>query len=164
MKFLLMLLFTVNSQAAEVETTFGGLSYHLFNPDNVSERFSNKISNNGQLIYTGLMGVGYHNDHTTLRVFIGQNSIADTIYGATYSYNWDWGILRYGPIVGFYQQNDERFADRGIKPYSIGYGIVPIVGGEFSIRLLTIENQYVRLNTIVTPVMINETIGWGIEL
>lgn len=164
MKFLLMLLFAINLQASEVEGTFGGLSYHLFNPDNVSERFSNKISNNGQLIYTGLMGIGYHKCHSITKVFIGQNSIADTIYGGTYSYTWDKGILRYGPIIGFYQQNNDNFANRGIKPYSIGYGIVPIVGGEFSLRLLTFENQYVRLNTIVSPVLINETIGWGIEL
>lgn len=168
MKYICLLLITLsvayctNAHSAVIESTLGGLTYHLTNSD-VGKKYSNKISSNGQLIYTGLLGIGLVNDHSTYNVFIGQNSIAENIYGITYSYTWNLGILNYGPIVGFYQQNDDKFDDRGIKPFSIGYGIVPIIGGYVGLKLLTLEDKYIKLNTVITPVLINETISLGIE-
>lgn len=156
--------FSSKSHAASIENSFGGLTYHVFDIGGVSQRFANKISSDGRLIYTGLIGFGFTDNHDNYRLFMGQNSVGEFMYGATYSYTWEYGILKYGPIIGFYQQNDEKFLERGIKPFSLGYGIVPVVGGEFSIKILTFGDKYIRLNTVVTPAIINETIMLGSDL
>lgn len=166
MKYLLSLifLFSVQAQATAIENTFGGLTYHVFDPDGISNRFANHVSSDGRLIFTGLVGFGLVDGRDNYRLFMGQNSVGDFIYGATYSYNWEWSIIKYGPIIGFYQQNDEKYLARGIQPFSLGYGIVPVIGGEISIKLLTFDDKYIKLNTVITPVIINQTIILGVEL
>lgn len=163
MKYLFLLLFSITCNADSFENTFGGLTYHLDNSDGVASKFSNKIGD-GQLIYTGLIGLGYVHNRNNYRVFVGQNSIGEFIYGGTYSYLVDFYFIDAGPIFGFYQQNDDKFYDKGIKPFSIGYGIVPIIGMEFSFKLLTFSNKYIKLNTVMTPALINETLSLGVEL
>lgn len=162
---ILAAVFSSKSHAASVEMTFGGLTYHTIIFDDVSQSFNNKISSDGRLIYTGLLGVGLVNDHLTARVFIGQNSIGDEMFGSTLAYSWDLSRrIRLGPVLGFYQQDDMKYILKGIKPFSLGFGIVPIVGAELNIRVYQFENNYISLNTVITPVIINETISLGIEL
>jgi len=167
--FLIMIMaaltvFSCEADAWTIENTFGGLTYHIWNQDNIAERYSNKISSNGQLIYTGLIGIGSSDGRDNFNMFVGQNSIGDLMFGGTYAYLFESGIIKYGPIAGFYLQNDDNFLKKGIAPYSIGYGIVPIVGMEVSIKILTFDNRFVRLNTVISPVIINETISLGMEL
>lgn len=160
-----LLILTLNAEGASIENTIGSLTYHTSNIGNVSERFSNKINSDGRLIYTGLLGLAYIEDESKYQVFVGQNSIADIIYGVSYTYNvFKSDIIEAGPIVGFYQQNDDKFIEKGIQPYSLGHGIVPILGGELSIKVLTFDEKYIKLNTVVTPVIINETLSFGVEL
>ena len=162
--FLLVLLFPLASSALSLENTFGGLTYHLWNGDGVAEKYSNKLNSEGTLIFTGLIGIGLSEDHETYRIFMGQNSIADIIYGATYSYTWKIGPVKAGPILGAYVQNDNNFRAKGITPFSLGWGIVPIIGIEASIKVLTFGDNYIRLNTIITPVLVNETLSLGVDL
>jgi len=159
-------IFGISASATSIETTFGGLTYHTMNPDNVANGYANKISNDGRLIYTGLLGVGLLEGNWAERFFIGQNSIGDQMFGSTLSYTWEIDrIFRIGPVVGFYQQDDSKFYAKGIIPFSLGFGIVPIVGFDFSAKILTFdENKYIKLNTIITPVIINETISFGLDL
>jgi len=167
MKYLLtfILLFSLQAKAESIEATFGGLTYHLINHDEVSELFANKIGDSGKLIYTGLLGFGLSSDHYTYRMFVGENSIGEFMFGSTVSYTWKLSVFRLGPIVGFYNQDDSKFIAKGIKPFSFGFGIVPIIGADLSMKLLTFdENKYVKLNTIITPVVINQTISLGMEL
>jgi len=164
---ILMLLFlALTLKAASLETTFGGLTYHTMNPDGVANGYANKISSDGTLIYTGLLGVGLVNGNWTGRVFIGQNSIGDQIFGSTISYTWELNSrLRLGPVIGYYQQDDSKYILKGIKPFSLGFGLVPIVGAEFTAKILTFDdNKYIKLNTILTPVLLNETISFGVDL
>lgn len=162
---LLTLLFQQMAKADSIETVFGGLTYHLMNPDGVADGYANKISSDGTLIYTGLIGIGLSKNNWNARIFIGQNSIGDQIFGSMVSYTWKYKILELGPVVGFYQQDDSKFLAKGIMPFSIGFGIVPIVGGELSAKILTFDDdKYIKLTTIITPVIINQTISLGMEL
>ncbi len=165
MMFIVVLfMHSCEADAWTIENTFGGLTYHIWNQDNIAERYSNKISDNGQLIFTGLIGIGSSDGRDNFNMFVGQNSVGDIMFGGTYAYLFETGILKYGPIAGFYLQNDDNFLKRGIVPYSIGYGIVPIIGMEVSVKILTFDHRFVRLNTLISPAIINETISLGMEL
>lgn len=153
------------AKADSIETVFGGLTYHLQNTDGVDSLLSNKISNDGRLIYTGLLGIGLSSNNWNARIFVGENSIAEPIFGSTLSYTWKFGPFGLGPAIGFYQQDDSKFLAKGISPFSVGFGIVPIVGAEFSAKLLTFDNnKFIKSNTLITPVIINQTISIGLEL
>lgn len=153
------------AKAASIETTMGGLTYHLWNPQGINSEFSNKISGDGSLIFTGLLGIGVVDEHYTYRVFIGQNSIGEQMFGSMVSYTWEMGRFRAGPVFGFYDQDDGKFLKKGIQPFSLGFGIVPIIGAEVSAKVYEFDdNKYIKLNTIVTPVILNETISFGADL
>ena len=158
-----LLLFVAKCDADSFENTFGGLTFHLDNSNGVGNKYSNKIGD-GQLIYTGLLGLGYIHGHNNYQGFIGQNSIGEFIYGGTYSYLIDFSVIDAGPIVGFYQQNDDKFYEKDITPFSLGYGVVPIVGIELTAKVIKFRDKYIKLNTVITPILINETIGLGVEL
>lgn len=159
-------LYSMKSKAdSSIETVFGGLTYHLQDENNVNSLYSNQISNNGSLIYTGLLGIGLSQNNWNGKVFIGENSIAQPIFGAMLSYTWKFGIFRLGPLIGYYQQDDNAYYAKGISPFSVGFGIVPLLGAEFSAKILTFDDdKYVKLNTVITPVIINETVSIGMEL
>lgn len=160
----LLFVFSCEVKAMTFENTFGGLTYHIMNPDNVGQLYSNKISSDGRLIFTGLVGLTFSENNDNFNMFLGQNSIGDLIAGWTYAYMWEWKAVKYGPTLGLYLQNDENFIKKGIRPFSFGCGLVLILGAEISIKVLTIDKKFVRLNTVITPVLVNETISLGVEL
>ena len=89
----------------------------------------------------------------------GLNSIHEPIVGAYIASGIKLKRQKLGLVGGMYLQDDKKFNERGIIPFSFkqsgGIGIVPIVGGEYQYRL----TKSVFVNTLVTPVITNVGIG-----
>lgn len=160
----------VGAQAA-YEILGGALTQHFTNYGGVSSGFSNKLSADGTLIlnptlvfrtidYSGLL-------YTTSSVFGGENSIGEMMVGGAASLGVRVDHVRLGLVAGAYGQDDQKYHDRNIRPFSaeIGrYGIVPMAGVEFSIDVPLNAHAYLSVYTVVTPVLSSTMLGIGWDL
>lgn len=151
------------------EVLAGGLTYHVFDPDNVSEVNSNKISKDGRLIANPLLGYRSVDtdglDYTSMLSFVGVNSINQPIFGAAASIGIAGDFGRIGFIGGAYMQDNRKFLDKGVQPFTLipgsGWGPTPLLGVEYIHKIDLSNKTYLMLNTLISPIILNASIGIG---
>lgn len=170
MKYLLLLLFPCFVHAAEYrEVLVGSLTYHVYDPTNVSPKYSNKLNDQG-LIANALIGyrlvkendyIGYSS--TTL--FGGANSINEPMFGIAVSSGIVIGNSRVGGVLGVYAQDNKKFLDKDIAPLSLtpyaGWGLAPVAGIEYTYKVDVSDRTYLLFNSLLSPIIINASIGIG---
>lgn len=169
----LILFLSINAQARQsYEAMAGALTQHFIVPDGASKQFDNRVSEDGSLIANPMLAVrslelgdyGY----TSKSIFAGQNSIGELMGGIGASTGLRIGRLRSGLAIGGYLQDDQKFRDRGIQPFSLWtgtkIGITPIFGVEFSIDQKLTDHSRASIYTLVTPAMSVSLIGIGWDI
>ncbi len=150
------------------EVLGGALTQHFTDFGGVSRVFDNKVSKDGTLIANPMIayreveytGLGY----SSRAAFGGQNSIGELMGGAAFSVGVKVDYVRIGLVAGGYLQDDKKFRDRNVQPFTIPlgrYGLAPLAGVEFQTDLPITHNKYLTLYTIVTPVLATAVIGFG---
>lgn len=159
------------AKASTLEVIEGGVTYHVVNNQEVSQKFSRPLSSDGRLIATPLFGMRYTFDedigYQAVSGFVGSNSINSPITGITYSVGIGFEYLNLGLINGFYMQNDHDFEAKGIQPYSLNGGsnaIVPIIGLECNFKIPLKKDLFFGFNNILTPVITTHNISLGFKL
>lgn len=168
---LLLLLFPAISNAYSLEVMGGGLTYHLIDND-TSYLYSNKLTNDGRLIYNSVYGVGalYENEisYQSLSYFGGNNSVALPISGLLYKTglkisNWYCGLA-----MGMYIQDDDKYRESGVDPFRMteigSTGLIPIVGISLDYKINITNKVYMKLNNLITPILTNNTLSAGMDL
>lgn len=147
-----------------------GLTMHVIDNDGVSAKYSNKISDNGRLIYTPQLGlrrthVDKFGTYDSLVVFAARNSIGSPIYGgfgatgAEFFHFFDAGL-----IYGGYIQNNNDFRAQGIEPFSMTgntNAFVPLLGIELNVKFSLDNNVFLGLNNLITPIITNSNLSVG---
>jgi hypothetical protein len=159
------------SYADENEILVGSLTHHLsLITSPPSDRFSNKLDSNGNLILNPMLGYRhtYYLDadqYVSNTIFGGENSIGEAMAGYAISTGLRFNRLQLGIIGGGYVQNDKKFLDRNITvmaiPLGSTYGIMPVIGAEVGLRQNVSNKTYLLLYTILTPALIATTLGVG---
>lgn len=160
---ILLLILFGTSYADHTELLVGGITAHFTNYDQADRNFDNKLNRSGEVIANGVISVRevrVHDDHyATYGAFTGQNSIGQPMVGLLTSAGIVDGQNRYGLAAGGYAQNDNKFRERNITPFTIsesqGIGLVPVVGIEW-----THTYKNFLTNVLVTPILGNVSIGW----
>jgi hypothetical protein len=151
------------------EVLTGSLTQHVFNSNGVDRNFSNRINDNG-LISNPLLGyrqLTIHGaEYETETIFGGQNSIGQPMFGYAQSVGLvTTGGLRFGFVYGLYMQDNDKMLQRHVVPVYIipwpGWGPTPVLGGELTQTLNLSKSSYLMLNVLVTPLLLNGTIGIG---
>lgn len=169
MKYLLLVFLSSNCFAVNYNEVVGGsLTYHIFDPNDEGTNYSNRIDSIG-LIRNPLMGyrqvhqTGY--EYTAQTVFTGQNSIGQPIFGMAYSSGFANGSFRFGTVAGFYFQDSDAMNKRNVTPVYIiphpGWCPSPVLGLEFIKTFELTEDKYLIFNGLVTPLLLNATVGIG---
>lgn len=169
---LLMALFAAQSRADNsVELIGPGLSWHVMN-SNAGSLNSNKVSNDGRLLYTPEFGVRKTYIEPTglyksVALFTAQNSIGSPVYGGMLGTGLEFKkMFSAGLILGGYVQNNEDFRYKGITPFSVTGGenaFVPLAGFEFNFKLYLSKNVFLGQNNIITPIISNHNLSLGIR-
>jgi hypothetical protein len=142
------------------------------NTNGASEKFDNKISGDGRLIGNPLLGVADVYDNGTIFkeevVFIGQDSVGSLMVGGMYETGRVVGRnLEIGGAFGGYLQDDSAFAARHIQPFSIATfgttGLVPVLGAAVNYKVRFNESTYLKLNTVLSPIISNATLSLGFK-
>lgn len=171
MKYILAIALLISSQAVakeSFEVVYGGLTYHICCDANTSEKFSNKLADEGRLIYTSLAGIKYISSedffYTSIAGFAGQNSIGYNMQGALVGLGADLDNVMFGMVAGGYIQDRSEFERRGIL-LGTGGDFMPITGVEVNLKLYRNDDFYIRENNLFTFFIINHTIslGWDIK-
>lgn len=140
MKLFIILLFSISNCFADIHV--GSITEHLFTNKSVSEKFENKIGDQGRLIINPVLEYEYKNNN----FFIGLNSIGKPMFG--YRKNWDlyeYKIIDLKFTTGLYYQNFNHFKDRNINV--IGYeNLTPMIGLDLKI--------YNKAGFIISPFLI----------
>lgn len=162
---------TVHAQQSD-EVLAGALTQHFTNFGGVSSRFSNKISADGTLIANPMLGWRIVDTqglvYTSSMIFGGENSIGEMMGGVAISGGVKVDYVRIGLVGGGYLQDDQKFRDRDITPFSVPVGnrlgIAPVAGVEISIDMPIDSRTYVTVYTVITPILSTTTIGFGWSL
>ena len=170
MFFFLLLL--VSQASADVEVMGGGLTYHLMNPSNVSNSYSNKVLNDGRLIANPMLGLTLVNDngHTfsSYTGFTGEDSVGSSMLGGLYETGYDVGPIQLGIALGVYAQDDSEFVSKGVNPYQavqIGnIGLVPIGGAAMNCKVPLTDSTYLKVNNLISPIITNTSLSYGWKL
>lgn len=159
-KILLILMFLPSIVFAKKTLEMNLLTEHFFLPCELSERFSNKVGDCGNLINNKLIGINEDlGDSLSFRGFLGENSVGSLMLGGMFSNVSFKGGFDYGPVLGVYLQDGKEFKRRNIKIFGISQGdidLIPIIGAEFQYKI----KDY-KLFTVVTPVL--ATLGLGFD-
>ena len=164
-----MLLLSLQSSADSMEIIGGSLTYHIIG-DNF-ENFSNKLSSNGRLIDNPLYGIQYTIEngayYESLALFSGDNSVGTQILGVKAAKGIKIGNIYFGLAFGAYEQDNTEFSNRGIVPFQVGKigttGIVPIFGGEVNYKIELGKDIFVKINNVISPILINTTLSLGMS-
>ena len=169
---LILLLLSPLAQAKEsVELIGPGITWHVID-NGAAPYFSNKLSNDGRLIYTPQIGLRkIHTDrefvYNSCAVFMGSNSIGSPIYGFVGSTGVELlRILHVGIAIGTYIQNNNDFNAKGIEPFSMTGGtnaLVPILGFEINTQIPVTDKLFIGFNNLITPVITNHNLSFGLE-
>lgn len=160
---MILLLILSVSYFDHTELLIGGITAHFTNNDQADREFPNKLNKSGEVIANATIAIREvrNQEHTyaTYGGFMGQNSIGQPMGGLLASAGILDGQDRYGMAAGGYVQNDNKFRERGIEPFTIAerneMGLVPIVGIEW-----THAYKNFLTNVLVTPILGNVSIGW----
>lgn len=156
--------------STDIEVVGGGLTYHILDAG-AAPKYSNRLTSDGRLIYSSLLGVTATDHYSVLfrsfTAFIGNNSIAEPIFGGLYEEGFEVKRLQVGIGLGAYSQENVRFTQKGIQPYRLvdfhGVGIVPIVGLVFNYRIPLTTNTYIKINNLVSPILTNTSLSLGLS-
>lgn len=142
----------------------GGLTFHTINADSISHMYKGCIVKPCALIYNPMVGYRFEQRDSDWYLahtpFVGGNSIHQPMAGYMLSFG---GILdnhRLGLAQGLYIQDDNKFKQKGIIPFSINpgkgsVGVVPILGLEYQYWM----SKNVFTNVVASPIIMNATIG-----
>lgn len=164
------LLFSVTCNANSNEVIAGSLTYHVFNFNHVADNYSNKMNPEGTLIDNLLVGYrrvqeSSSSDYTAQTYFAGENSIAEPMAGIALSRGVYSKFGRIGGVVGFYLQDNRKMLDRGIMPVTMFpcrcVAPAPIVGVEAVKTIELSDKTYFMINSLISPILINATVGIG---
>ncbi len=153
-----------------IEFVGGSLTYHVVSGDALM--YSHKVSADGRLIDNPLYGIGAsyyfaeNSIYITGRFFKGNNSINQPINGGTFSVGKGFKYLDVGFIIGGYVQNDYDFIKSNVMPFSITPGsnaVVPLIGIELNPKIPLGESFYIKIINILTPLVTNHTLAFGIN-
>lgn len=163
---------TVNATSNEI--MIGSLTEHIILPSSSSQKFENKVGDDGRMLLNPMLGVRRtwsleDGGYTSLAAFGGENSIGEAMVGMFASSGAEFGShVRFGGVLGGYLQSNEKFRDRGIYPFSMGesqgVGLVPIAGLELSLHAKVSRKTYLTLINILTPALTSTSLGIGFEL
>lgn len=167
----LMMISSIASAEYSLELIGGGLTYHVID-NGAASQFSNKLSNDGRLIYSPTIGLKILNrpgdySYKSAAIFRGLNSVGSPMTGGILATGLAIGPFNLGFVIGGYVQNNEDFRARGIQPYSV-FGntnaFVPIAGVEGNVRIPLGEKTYLGINNILTPIITNHSLSLGYRL
>lgn len=159
---------TVRAEQSD-EVLVGALTQHFTNFGGVSDKFDNKVSKDGTLIANPMAAwriIDYDGiTYTSSAFFAGENSIGELMGGVGASAGIRANKVRIGLAVGGYLQDDKKFLDRGVQPFSLPtgsrIGIAPLFGVELSIDVPIEKSVYMTVYTLITPILSTTTIGIG---
>jgi hypothetical protein len=138
-----------------------------------SKAFAHKVSNDGTLIANplGAYRLIKNEDggwYESRGLFGGENSIGEAMVGGMASQGFEFSHMRLGIAAGGYFQDNQKFRDRNVEPFSINlgsrYGLTPLLGVEFQINMPISGSTYLTIYNLVTPILTNTTIGLGWSL
>jgi hypothetical protein len=167
--FLILFLtcFSFVALADSLEVATGSLTYHFLNQE-VSDKYSNKVSSVPGLITNPMLGLRYNSeinsdkDILTHSIFSGQNSIGEFMAGYSAALKANYGSLLLGPVLGFYYQDHSKFFDRGLELQNpCKCDIMPVLGVEFNFIFNLNKDVYFSQNNVITPILSNHTISIG---
>lgn len=160
----LVLLLPVVLKADSFELMAGSLTYHTLVDHSVTDYFPHKISNDGNLIYNQLYGIGYINNqdlvYQSFRVFAGNNSIEEPMVGGAYSFgfslkNWDNGL-----VIGGYFQDGASFSKKINYLWALS-DFIPLVGFEFNYKIMLSDKIFIKINNYLSPIITNHSLSIG---
>ena len=163
MKYLLLSLFFLSSIAMgdSLEVLTGGITYHLFMNPEISAQFSNKLNGDGSLIFNQLYGLKYTKQddifYSSYSLFGGNNSIAEPMGGALYSFGIEVDHIDLGIAAGGYLQDASLFQQRGIDTTSF----MPILGFECNYKIDVGRKYFVKINNLLSVLMYNLSASIG---
>lgn len=183
MKFFVFALLFVTASVAHadsIEVVGGSITAHLLPFSTYSPKvdpyksLAGQLGQNTGVIANPLFGLRYVGEdertYWTAAGFFMENSVGQPSAGFLTSLGRKFfnGHLYAGGVLGAYEQCDSCYIESGLWPYkftTIGdTDIVPVIGIEINFRVNISEKYYLKLNNIVTPLLTNTTIGFGIEL
>lgn len=156
-----------------IELMYSVYTYHLTNPENIGNKYENKVSKDGRLIDNPMFGIGFKTvvdtAYQTNNFFGGQDSVGSPIFGIMRAtgYRSSWGFHA-GFVYGAYFMNNKTWVERGIMhtnalKVSDASSIVPLIGVEISQEIPLGKTIYLKLNNLITPVLTNHSVSFGIN-
>jgi hypothetical protein len=180
MKHIFLILFLVlSSTAAYAETELktsieflaGGLTYHVIDSGSSSYN-ANKVSSDGRLISNPEFGIVLTQQFSYLyqsgAVFGGQNPVGQPMGGALYQFGYAIDNLQIGAAAGAYLQDDNAFRNAGVEPFRMfevgSIGVVPVLGLALNYNIPLSEKTYLKINNVITPIITNSSLSFGVKL
>lgn len=149
---------------AETEFVFGAAAYHLLGATSEdASHFRNKWSRDGRLVGVPLIAVERlsHDDavtYTSVKYFLGQNSVGGAMTGVAAVSGHQYGLFRYGALLGIYVQDGSPFYREGLTAGGIPIGkslnVPVLIGGE------VVYGSAVKWHLIVTPTLALTYLGF----
>jgi len=170
-KYIFLIIMMAITARAEnsLELVGPGVTFHVID-GGVSNLYSNKLSNDGRLIYTAQLGLRYVSSedfgYSSIGIFRALNSVGSPITGAIYGYGISMTNLNVGFVAGGYIQNNNDFYARGIQPFTLFGGtnaLVPLVGFEINMKIPISKRTFIGFNNILSPVITNHNMSIGIK-
>lgn len=159
MKIIFICIFFLASQA------IANSNEYIVSSGTYHPKFEGEITNSveGKYIFTPLFGYGVtKNDqlfYSSIKGFVGLNSIHKPIIGGLMSAGADWGNVQLGLVAGAYYQDLRSLSDQGIPTY-LG-DISPVIGFELNFKYYLNELCFVKLTNTVFAFMINNALSIG---
>jgi len=146
-----------------LELLIGSLSYHPFFNTELSNRFDNKVTDGGRLISNPVVGVRatrpLEKYYQSLSVFTGQNSVGAPITGTTVSMGVGERFM-VGGVIGAYHQDSKPFKDRELDS---PHPFMPFAGLEVNYRVPIGEKYCMTFNNVLTPLLTNHSVSFGVK-
>jgi hypothetical protein len=160
-----------HASARVTDIHLGSITHHIIVRDGVEEKFEGKIAFGGRTIYNGLLGLGVTDIdgdvYETRRLFLGQNSLHNFMFGAAYGGGYHSPYIDYGFIVGMYGQNHRFYAEKGLRVFSFvikSTDLIPIIGGEVVFHYALTPHIDIGLANVVTPALSNHALRIRIRM
>jgi hypothetical protein len=163
MKGLLILLFLLVGKVSAFELSTSIYTYHWFDAYGASDKYANRVNDNGRLINNSVYGFGLDGESRIHTVLVGEDSIGSPIVGYVNSPK-----SMFGFVFGAYSNDKRPWKKSGvINPTVIGldyrYGVIPIIGVEFSPKLYEGKDFYIKFRNVITPVITNHSLVLGVD-
>jgi hypothetical protein len=178
-----LIIYAILLASAKVEAdelVFGLVTAHLYNVPGVSQKYSGCLHKSCEVIYNPLLAYRatknkYHyglnksrtkwiktKDSYIANTFVGGlNSVHQPMAGYYFSFGVWAGRHKVGFAAGAYLQDNSKFYDRYIQPFSVyetqNIGVVPIIGVEHQFFF----DKHIFTSAIITPAVANFGFGYS---